>query len=298
MDYTVSGIIDRVKRIAAIPPSQPGFSKPELIAILNDELFGTIVPWLMSFDNENLVTYRDDAITSTSEFFNIPAAAVGSSLREVKAVKVQGGLECDDSYIDLPLYTVADAQYAGRGVVIRGDKVQLRRPSDYTGYYLRQYYFRRPNELIDDANCRAITVINTGTDTVTLANVPTAWTADGYTFDIIQGSSPFKILSEAVTGTVNGADIAFAALPTGLVVGDWIAPSGKAPVPVGLPFDAYSLFAQAAALRVLESLGDSKGQAASIQKFNDLANRLAGVLENRISGEPKKVLPRFSPMDY
>lgn len=290
MDYTTTGLISRVQRLAAIPPNAPGFDAATILEILNDELQAKVVPWLVGFADEYLVTYADTLIDGSTEVFPIPAKAWGGTLRAVKVVQKDGDtLDTDDIYEALSLVSVNDIGRADRGAVLRGDVLQLINAEHYAGKYLRMYYCRTPNALVAVTSARQITAVDSTGGTVTVASVPTGFS--GQALDIIQGKPQFRVLGEDLTYTPAGGVLTLSAYPTGVAVGDWVAVAGETPIPT-LPWPVVPLLAQYAALKCLESYPDAGGLSSAYAALDRLKLELVKAFTQRIKGSPKTVRAR------
>jgi hypothetical protein len=299
-DYTTTGLISRVRRIAALAQNAPGFDNDTALAILNDELQAVVTPWLLRFCGEYMVSWEDVAIDGTTEYFDIPHKAVGSILREVKIVhKLNTGREADDEYTDLNRIIVgqigtSDADYPC--FVLRGDQIQVMNVDQYVGDYLRMYFFRQPNELIPENEAGVIATVAPGSKQVTITTMPTGWGSSN-TVDVIQAKPQFRILGEDAAITISGNTLTFADYPTGVAVGDLVSLAGESVIPT-IPFQVFPLLAQAAALKILETYPDMEGIAACSAKYKQLDQELSSLFKSRVKGSPVRMVPSRTPFDY
>ena len=295
MGYTSDDIVSRVQRIAAIPANAPGFEADTVLSIVNDELTSEVVPYLISLRGEWLLDKSDTLIDGSTEFFNIPAQAVGGLLRDVQIVnKDSDAMETDDIYYDLQRVDPGEAvQCNYPAFTMRGDRVQVVNVENYRNNYLRLTYWRRPNELTLITNARQVVTIGTGN--VTVASVPTAW-GSSPTLDVVQSTPQFRAKGEAVSTTVLGTTVT-GTFPADIAVGDWLSLTGYAPV-AQIPDICYPYLAQSAALKVLETYPDAGGLNAVGAKLKVIRERLDEIMKERIEGAPQSFGRNNSALDY
>ena len=295
MGYTADDIVTRVQRIAAIPLNAPGFDSSTVLSIVNDELTSEVVPFLISLRGEWMIDKVDTLIDGSTEFFNIPAQAVGGLLRDVQIVnKDSDAMETDDIYYDLQRVDPGDAQNAHfPAFVLRGDRVQVVSVESYKNYYLRLTYWRRPNELTLITSARQVVTVGTGS--VTVASIPSSWTM-APTLDVIQSTPQFRAKGEAIATTIIGTTIT-GTFPADIAVGDWLALTGYSPV-AQIPDICYPYLAQSAALKVLETYPDAGGLAAVGKKLQLIMARLEQVMTTRVEGAPQSFGRNDSALDF
>jgi len=289
MDYTSDGLIALIKNWATIPDEQPAYSNANLRLMLTKELHTKIVPIISSLNQEYFIRYTDYTITADREEYRIPSLAVGSMVREIKLVN-------GDEIIDLQRLDISSYEGYQRGFYFSGNNIVLINPENFVNYSLRVWYERRPNEIIDPSNARAITAIN-GT-TVTVANVPTtptAWT-ESLEYDLVKATPHFAVLADEQTVTISGADITFSSLPTGLAVGDYVCIHGESPV-ANIPYELHDLLCQAVIVRIKNAIGGPAEKQTALDTFNQMAMDMEHLIADRNEGEPEKVVNTTSFLD-
>lgn len=299
-----------------LSPNAPGAIEPgDVITFLDEEMRSTIVPLVLAAQEEFWVMNYDQAVVQGTYEYTIPPRAAFAMWRDVVFVD-RNGMEIALSDLS-PEYTKVTFPAGGNipvwvyGFIMANDKIILWPPNGGTPtqYLLRMKIKRRPNNLTASANCGQITNINTSTNVVTLANADTTWTS-ATTFDIIPNSPQFTSRQDGQTvsavsvpsggpytltfsspGTNPTTSVAYPALPTGLVVGDWVCPALMSCVPQ-IPYDMFPLLAQRGAIKILEALGDPQNLTVAERRYQDMAVDFARTVSPRIDGTPKKMVNR------
>lgn len=293
IDYTTTELVASVKRKALTPTSQNLYTPAEICKIMTEELHAVIVPLIMKTNEEYFVANYDQAIVTTQAAYYLPTRAVGQKLRDVVLV--------DSSGNEIPITRLRpeeikeDSQKAG--FFFDADRVNLRPDaSALSGYTIRMKYFRRPNNLVITSNAGKITVINTGTNVVSLNNAPSSWTT-ATALDVIKGTPGFKAWAENQTITlVSGFDLTFSSLPAGMAVGDWVAEDGYSPIPQ-IPFDVFPLLVQRTVIRLLDAMGDAKLASAG-ELYTDMKNEIFPMLTPRAEGSLQRIVSKSGISSY
>ena len=89
----------------------------------------------------------------------------------------------------------------------------------------------------------------------------------------------------SVSGTTYGVPTGVGAL---LSVGQWVSPTGYAPVFQYIPVESYNILCQAAAIRCLRALNDREAEQMAIEKYKDMVENYLFLIEPRVQGKPKK----------
>lgn len=305
VDFTNNGLLSSIKRRGMIPASSFTFTDDQLLAFLNDEMLSRLVPAIKSVREEFFVNVKDVTIVSGQQAYDIPSRAVGNQLRDLSLVD-SAGKESSLARIEPSFMKeagVVQLPYNTMGYYWQGNQVMLYPIPSGTVYSLRQRYERRPNDLVATTQCAKIASINTGTKTVTtvdpavdttVGNPSLLWT-NANILDFIQGRPPFNSLADdqAVT-TVASNSITFTnTLPTGLVVGDWVAYAGQTPVPQ-IPYEGFMVLAELALARVLESMDDVSPSGAPMARnqAEAMMQEFLKLISPRTAGTPQKIVDR------
>jgi hypothetical protein len=286
--YLTSDLLTTIKTKALIPTNQVTFTDTNLLTIANEELQSAIVPMIMAVREEYFVTYKDTTIADNTGVA-VPARAIGAILRDITIVN--GTQE-----FSIPLVPAEEAPemsatfYPSGGPVaafLRGNKVFLAPPTGTTGS-LRLYYFERPNNLVLTTAVGRIDGINLLTNTITLNQVPTAFTLTT-SFDFIMAQPTFDLLAkDQIPTQVSGVNFTFASLPSNMVVGDYLCLAGESIVPQ-IPVEYHPVLAQRVVVRVLEALGDVNGTSIAKAKLQELEKYAQDLISPRVQGEAKKI---------
>lgn len=284
MAYTTANLISAIERRAFVPANQSTFSTSEILAIAGEELRSEILPAIISAREEYFVHYKDLTITANQEGYVIPVRAFNNLLREVKIVNGTDLLDISRLEPEALLSTQTGTPQA---FYLRDDKVILHPTPAATDRTLRLWYYLTPGEYIETTAAAVITAINTTTKVVTVGTIPSTWVT-GNTFDFIKSDGGHEYRGVDYTCTlVSGSDITFAALPSDLAVGDYIALQGYSPL-VQIPFGMRPVVAQFAAAALLlyakqPGAGEAKGKA------EELLSKSLEVLSPRVAGEDQVI---------
>lgn len=293
-DYTTAGLLAGIRRRAMLPSATAtGTADADLLALANEELWLRLAAAILSVREDYLVTYTDTTISGVT--YRVPSRSVGQTLREAELIDSAG-----NALHLTRLRPEQVSQYSGSGsspfaYYLRGTGYLVLVPSASTSYTtLRMWFPLRPSELTDAAaDFKAITAINTTTNTVTL-NSSTGLTS---AIDFVAGKPGFDVLGADLTATGSTATtLTFSSLPTGLAIGDYVCVAGKSPVPT-IPLEFHSILEQRVAIAVCKAIGDIEHATSLIAELVDM-QRDAGmtVLSPRTEGSPRKILARASAL--
>ena len=83
VDYTITSLIDSVKRRCSVPTAQSLFQNTDFASLLSEEMQSIIVPLIMSEQEDYFVHSTDLDIDGSTKEFAIPDRAVGGKLKDV-----------------------------------------------------------------------------------------------------------------------------------------------------------------------------------------------------------------------
>lgn len=299
---TTEELITAVKRKAMIPTSDLTFSNSDYLAFLNEEIKLGLVPKIMEVHEEFFVRSTTSALVASQSNYAIPYRAIGAKLRDV-LYQDSAGNQRELTRIspdERTYYANANSQNSYDTFYVQADDIILV-PSVGTtvsGSLVLTYYLR-PNDLVLGTRVGIISAIATGASTTvyTIANIdgdfPTNFTSS-LTYDFLQTKSGHKIRGMDLTPTAMSA-VGFTItfdnddIPSGVVVGDYIALSGECYIP-NLPSDLHIILAERVAARCLEALGDQNGLAAANAKVVEAENHAQILIDNRVEGAPQKIV--------
>lgn len=268
-----------VKRATAVPANQTRFSDTDMLALADEETQTRLLPMLTELRNEYLVRREETPLVAGQTVYPIPYRAIGRTLRSVVIEKP--GLQPDT----LPYVQPEDAGSVSQvGFFLRADKIVL--TSAQTGGTLALYYELRPSRLVPLSSCARITSFSM-TDAV-VASVP-ATIVTGSVVDVVEARSGHSLLGQDVPVTnVAGVTLTLA-VPSGVVVGDFIAPAETSPV-IMLPPEMHQVLAQAVAVRVLEGIGDFEALSSHQARLVEKMTAVRSLLTPRVRGAAHVIL--------
>ena len=287
-DYTTVGLLASIRRRASIPTtSTTGSDDTALLAYVNEELQLHMAAQLVSVREEYYVRHADTALSGTS--YRIPTRAIAGGLRNVQLLNSSGKPVFQLSRLSqekLPEY--ADKTQT-IGYLVEGNNIRLYPSASFGGATsLRLSYFERPSEIVPVQNgARPITLINTGTNTVTISS--TTGFSTSLPVDFIKATPNFETISiDSTPSSTTSTTLTFSSLPSGLAVGDYVALAQTSPVPQ-LPVEFHPILAQRAAIRFLAAIGDATQLDLARQELARMEEALLTLTTPRVEGGPRKI---------
>ena len=287
MDFTTTELIASLKSKCQIPTSQNTFQNSDFLRFFNDEIKDFIVPLILKNKNNYLVKYGDTTVGTTTAF-PINTRAIAAKLKDVQRVSASG------KQYSLPLIELEDIEDYNNltsssieGFYILNNTIKVIGNINTTDS-LRQYFWRKPNELIMQSSSALISAVNTTTKIVTVTSVPST-IISGSVIDISKATQHFDpLLDDATITALSGTSITLDSLPSTVAAGDWLCLAKQGPVPQ-IPEEYHTLLVMRVAAQVLSALGDYKGSNNKLQLAKDIENELTGTFSDRVTGEPRKI---------
>lgn len=262
-----------IKRSTALPASQNRLSDVDILALADEEIQTKMLPMLTELRNEYLVVSESFEMTAGRTDYPIPYRAIGRTLRDV-TITLQGNVT--DT---LPYVQPEDSYVAGQlGFFLRADKLVL--TSAQSSGTLNLFYEVRPSRLVLLAECARIASLTTTTAVVVA--VPST-IVTGTIVDVLEARSGHTMLGQDIAVTNVASTIFTLAVPTAVVVGDFIAPAETSPV-IMLPQEMHQVLATAVAVRVLESIGDFEALASHQTRLMEKMTAVRSLLTPRVRG--------------
>lgn len=278
LTYDTDNLVERVKIRGVLPDDDNSV----IIEHMGDVLQSYVAPLIKSLNQEYMVTYLDYTYTPSQTAYDIPSKAMANGLRDVMFVD-SSGKEVAIPYLNPDILKSANYLF---GFYFQGDQVIIRTGSGIASSNyptLRMKYHRRPNMLVPTDECAQITVV--AGNAVTVSSIPSTWTTAS-TFDIVKSTPNFTLRGEDLTITnIVGLTVTFSALPSTVIVGDWIGEAGTSPIAM-IPLEAIPLMLEMTASEMLEMLGDPK-YVTSEKNAVKLETKLTRIMAPRIDGSPK-----------
>lgn len=295
IDYSTTTLLSTLRLLPLMPSVQALFSDDNLLTIMTFEMQSKIYPMMDNQTEEYFVTIEDIPYNQNDTVYQIPARAFAGKLRAVSFV------DPNQNEIRIPRLRPEDimSNVNATGLAINpalwGFYVQnnhivlyLSSVNGATSNYnfLRLRYIRQANQLAATTDCAQVTQI--AGNIVTVNAVPSTFTTT-QTYDMISNVPNFDSLQDdAVCTNITGNAMTFTEIPNGFIdslqVGDWICPSGIAPV-AQIPFDpGYNLLLQLSAAKCLEIHGDTQGFNIAMSQATDMKNFFLSVITPRVDG--------------
>lgn len=304
IDYTVDktalSLVNSVQARILMPLSDNTLDSARIIELMSEEMMSTIEPLVLAAHEEFYVQNYDQSLVAGTYNYSIPPRAAFATWRDIVLVDTLGNeiamTELPPEYVKISYPVGSLPPMFTFGFVMNNDRITLWPPNSTvpTNYTLRMKIKRRPNHLTPYLNCGQITAINTGTKVVNLSvNGDGTWTTSTI-FDVIPNAPQFTSRGDdqaitAIDNTLN--TITMSALPTGIIVGDWICPAMLSPIPQ-VPYDMFPLLAQRGVIKCLEALGDNQNLQVAERRYQDMAADFARTVSPRIQGTRKALVNR------
>lgn len=300
-------MIDSVRKRTMCPDDTSIYNDADILNILDEEMQVQVLDKLVRLHGENL-TFSIDVPRNSSGSYSIPNRALGNKLRDVSLIQGNQIYELSQISVgELPDYSNWQVDQNELDVFyLENNKVKL--ISENRSYdYIRMKYYLRPNFLtkVEEAGIISAITQDTGAGTLTLSlsQVGRNFT-DNDTYDIIGKNTPNKIkamdltASSLTTGTTG--TIVFSLDDVGeylddIEVGDYVSLAGETPVP-NIPTEMHPMLAQAAAIQVLEGLGDTEGLQNAVARFDKMVSAVQTLIDARVELAPKKIKPRHGAL--
>jgi len=276
--------LTQTKLLSSIPEGR--YTDAEILQLGNDILMSQVIGLIIGLREEYYVTYEDQNITASVSAYPIPHRSMGLALREVKKVKGTQIIDLDRmSPEDITSSSTSDST---KGFYVQGQDIVIYPTPSSTQDTLRCYYFLTPSRIVDVTECAAITAIDRATGIIT-ATPPTAWTSSSV-MDFCSKRNGHRTLGSDITPTaLSTTTITFSLtdIPATLIVGDYVALAGETPF-LQVPDVCFNLVVRLVVNELLESMGAATELAAGKEKANQLQANVTSLLNNRITGAPKR----------
>jgi hypothetical protein len=296
-----SGLISTVRRRAMIPDDSSTFTDEDILDILNEEIDVGLLPTLMSLNEEHMVVFEDTDTSTDTQRYTIPYRAVANKLRDVAYLDGSGAVY---ELSRVSLEELSDYRYYRSSskddvFYVEGNEIVLVDTTLKNYEKIRQYFYLRPNKLVEEKLCGEILSIDRTNGIITLVNFPEDFT-NLNNMDFIQARTPNKIIKYDVTplsADRNTKAVTFDAenIPSSLRVGDFLCNAEESPV-ANVPTELHPVLAQRAAVHILESLGDTEGLANALRKLDQMEKSVMQIIDDRVEGAPQKIKPRHSTL--
>lgn len=302
--YTADELIVATRRRAGLPDTEvAGADDATVLQHINEELLTRFVPLVLKAHEGYFDTRQRMTLSSGTTRYRIPSRAIGQRLTHLQYVNSDGEYHEVERitrsripYFDNVLSSIETppAFYIeGNHIVLIGNSLSG---------YLEVIYPMRPGQLVLVAEARVVQSVDTSTNTITLtSNVPSGWT-DGNLFDVHSPESGSELRCWDLTSTSIGSntiqvseDIDGSTLGTfAVVAGDYLCLAEEAALPA-LPRELHPSLAQAAAIRVCESIGDDAGKLRAESTLAQMIGGVPQLIDQRVEQKPLPIHKLHSP---
>jgi len=288
--YTTTTLLAAIAQRSFMPVNQNTFTTAEILSAADEEMRTLIVPEILKLREEFFISYFDYTITANESNYEVPPRSVGLQVRAVQLIDSAGNVK------PLTRINVNEASTTNAGTdtwafYLLGNQIYpYPKPSSAIGT-LRVYYPLEPSKFVETSAIGVITAINTSTNVVTCASVPSSW-ATGDSFDFTRiggGQEPWAI--DNVSTLVSGTSITFSALPSDLAVGDYVSLAEETAL-VQIPSAWRDILAQAVAENILRTTSQPGAERAE-KTLSRMLNTARVSFDNRTIGNPRVVCNRI-----
>jgi hypothetical protein len=269
-------LISALQLHGSFPTSDDLYSSADFLSLLNHQMKAEILPMMLKVNEEFFLQYQDFTIGSGSTY-RIPTRAIGTVIRDLQIIDGSANVSSISRLFE------EDRPNNLSGYYITRNSVEL--SSDFSSGTLRMKYFARPGTLVATTSCAQVTVV--AGNTITVSSAPTTM-ALGTLVDFVQNNNPYDLLGmDLAIASVSGTTLDFAAVPSGLTVGDWICIAGESPVPM-LPEEMHPVLVQSALCKTLSSKKD-KAYKDELETLVRVKEDAINMLDPRIENNSNKV---------
>jgi hypothetical protein len=291
------------------PEDTAVFTDQDVLDIVNEELDVEVLEKLLTLHEEHL-TVHIDIPKNSQDVYDIPYRSIGNKLRDVSIVSGNYVYELSQISIgELPDYTynVDSSSYLDK-FYVESNQIKLIKPTR-TFDSIRLFFYIRPSVLtkLEKAGIISSIVVDEDNDCVTLAlsQVGKEFSINEL-FDIVGKQTPNKIktwdqnaLELTNTGTSGTIKFSLSALGDSIddiKVGDYVTLAEETPVP-NIPTEMHPVLAQAGAIHILESLGDTEALTNAQRRMEKMTQSIQTLIDDRVELAPKKIKPRHGTLN-
>lgn len=292
MAWMATDLLASVRRRARLSSSSTqGVTDADLLSHADDEMASTLVPLILSVQEEHSVYPADIPIVAGQQAYRMPSRNVGGKVRNVSCNV--GGVEYPLTRYEQPQVTglLATQQGQPQGFQIQGGSFLLW-PTPSTSGTLRLPYFTRPGRLTKTAaEYGVVTNVTSGFGAQLQLDVVNSFSL-GQKIDIIAFRPPFEYLHvELEIVGWSGVGLTLATPWAGTLVqnGDYVTTADKSPV-MQCPVELHSLLVELVVRRVMMQFGFAAKVATCDREIERLRAQALVALTPRTGGAARKVV--------
>lgn len=294
-DFSTTGLLTRQRLKAGLTSSETDYTAAVLLDIADQQLADIIVPAILNTNGDYYLIYEDYSLTESRRKYPIPSRSFNGRLHSLYWLNTDKDQHRFLGYIDQRDAIIGQDGYPTRHTINDNSIVLYHAPSNSTEY-LRVYYHYAPSVLVTEAECMAVTAVNTSTGQLD-GTPPGSWsTAD--TFDIVSSKSPFELINVDLTASAVGSgSVTFTAsdLDTNrLASGSFVVTlAGETCYPM-IPQQMHYVLADLAACPILEQVRDDGWSA----KKRDALERTQSLIRSIIPRKETELKQWFAGQSH
>lgn len=312
--YTTEELIEEIRNQFQVGDAGSlGTEDADILRYLNKEMMLEIIPQVARLHEEYFIITELITLTVSNTISDthvkIPDRAVGQSLRDLMIIK---GTSPASQRIalprinreDLPAFEIARGDGSDtRGFFIENVRIRVF-PSIKTGDILEVAYMFRPSQLVKADGYRTVTAFDATLNTVTLSGSGSPFAvgdqvdihgpnsgAEIRVFDNIITAVVANVLT--LTDPIDGTDTREGR--QAVEVGDFVALRETSAIPM-LPRELHTILAQAVVVRLAEAMDDQEKYKMHLNHLNRELKLMQFYLGKRVTGRPRKIVNRLSPL--
>ncbi len=300
-------MVESVRKRTMVPNDTASFTDDDILDIIDEEMNVQVIDKLLELHGENL-TISVDVPRNESGSYDIPYRAVGNKLRDISLINGERIYELSQISIgELSDYTYGDTSFTNLDkFYVQNNKVQMV-DQERAYEFVRIMYYLRPSFLTTSDKAGVVSSITDngdGTTTIGMSSVGKNFVS-GVEYDIVGLKSPNKIkafdlsasaLTTGDTGSITFTTSDISSIIADVNLGDFITLAQETPVP-NIPTEMHPLLAQAAAIQILESLGDTEALGNAEKRMVKMTEAVQKLIDDRVELAPKKIKPRHGTLN-
>jgi hypothetical protein len=287
IDYTTTRLIEQVRNRGMIPNGARTFSDQNVVDLANEALQSYIAPKLIKINEGYFIKHEDFSVSSGTDTFSLPTQAFTGRVKDVQRLVGETYLSLNRNEEERRGWDAPTGDPTS--FLLRGNTIVLC-PTPTSDETIRVFYYRRPNELILEADADELTTV-TDNGTYYVTNVD--YVAGNY--DIVKANGMFDWAVFNLTAANVTSKVAFLKADCEGVpaVGDFLCATGQSPIPQ-MPPELRVLLFERTKFECLNALGDPKFMAVEVAcEKRWLA--LSGTLVNRGEGKARTIINPYGP---
>ncbi|WP_448191257.1 hypothetical protein [Azospirillum sp. sgz301742] len=291
MTYTTTDFVASITSRGLFPKSQQTFSDGDILRFANEELINDVIPLIVKFNEEYFTREIAIPFEEGKVRYRIPPRAMGQKLRDVYWTDSEGNPQPLSKVNREEAYTFPTEASRPLGYYLEGNDIRLvpyrlARPQGSLVVVINM----RPSRLVPANRARKVVAVTDST--ITINGVP-AHFLTGQRIDVVSqyDGGEVKQFDLQIAGITAQTLVFNACSITDVEVGDWIVLADETPV-LQTPAELYPYLLELTSIRILQALGNAQAVQTKMAALPTMRSSLANVIENRVQGDPTKIVNR------